>query len=277
MTEYEKLSLSFLQNHPNEASQVLEGLPVEDVAQFLEKVPTRICTNVVSSMIPSRSAKIFQLLDEDKRLSLFRDLSAQLSAHILRHSEKPIRSAILKQLPTSVSFRIKMLLNYPHGSVGATMNPVVKIARAGQTVREAMELLQDVDDTQISHIYIVDGGQKLKGYISVAQLIISDGDTLLKQLIQAAPPALQARSSISTAIVNPAWKNHVNLPVLDRDDRIIGELPLSSLTQSVEHDELIKEENIGMVMGNILDAYWTGWLSMLDIIFSHSKNQRTGR
>ena len=269
MIEDEKLTLSYLQNHPQEASQVLESIPVETVATFLENIPVRICANVIASMTPHVNARLLPYLSEEKRHTLLRDLNVQLCARILRHTEKQVRVNALKNLPTNLSWRIKVLLNYPQGTIGAVMNPDIRVARLTQTVQDAIDMIQETSGEE-SFIYVVDSQQHLTGYIMIGQLLVAGKQTALRHLMRPRPPSLPARASLSSAGNNPAWSNHGALPVVDRDNKIVGILSLTSLVQNTPAEEE-GSEHMGLLMGNILDTYWTGWLSMLDVIFSKSR------
>ncbi|WP_285734655.1 magnesium transporter [Nocardiopsis sp. ATB16-24] len=202
----------------------------------------------------------FRLLDKDRELEVFEELdpSQQQSIllslrdtafhELLEEMEPDDRARLIGEAPAKIATRAlaglspserKMtaaLLGYPEDSVGRYMTPETVILHRDLTVGRALEVVRAkgaVAET-IYTLPVVSDGRRMVGTVSLRDLVVSDDDRLLKDIVDVFAPRARATEQVEGAARLMQEANLVSLPVVDSEERFLGLLTFDDALEVIE-------------------------------------------
>ncbi|MFE3459537.1 magnesium transporter [Nocardiopsis aegyptia] len=213
------------------------------------------------SRMTGRSVMVpFRLLDKDRELEVFEELDSGLQQEILlglrntafrellEEMDPDDRARLLGEAPAKIATRAlaglspaerKMtaaLLGYPEDSVGRYMTPETVILHRDLTVGRALEVVRarGADAETIYTLPVVSDGRRLVGTITLSDLVISDDEELLKDLVDVLAPRARATEPVEDAARLIQEANLVSLPVVDSEERFVGVFTFDDALEVIE-------------------------------------------
>jgi len=202
----------------------------------------------------------FRLLDKDRELEVFEELDpSQQQAvllglrdsafhEILEEMDPDDRARLIGEAPAKIATRAlaglspaerKMtasLLGYPEDSVGRYMTPETVILHRDLLVGRALEVVRarGADAETIYTLPVVSDGRRLVGTVTLGDLVISDDDRLLKDIVDVFAPRVRASEPAEDAARLMQEANLVSLAVVDSEDRFLGLLTFDDALEVIE-------------------------------------------
>lgn len=92
------------------------------------------------------------------------------------------------------------------------------------TVSETVEILKEMkpDEEEMYYIYITDNEDRIKGVISLRNLILSPGNEKLKNIMSENFQTLQHEDGIESAIELSSKYDLLSVPVVDEKEILVG-------------------------------------------------------
>ena len=227
-----KLTSEFLTRHPAESARVLEQLPSAQVAAFLMELETSAATSVIAAMLPEKTAACCEFITA-KQLAIFvSSIPTVTAAGILRLLTKAKRDEIAATLSDKSWREIKRHLKFSSSSVGARMNSQVNILPAEISVAEAVKRVAHFSGDHSGEIYITDNNHRLVGSIEAVKLLKSSQHVRLTSVMNSKVKKLSALADAATLVNHPGWLKHRRLPVVDRDQTLVGVLDYDAVQEA---------------------------------------------
>jgi magnesium transporter len=174
-------------------------LGAREAAELLSAQPPGVAAHVLQGMLPTESRRILGELDPD------------------------VRSRILKAASPERVHQWEAGKQYPEGSVGRLMEPPVAVFRPEQTVGDVIEELRDmVKKAFITYGFIVDGDGRLVGVITMRDLLFSDRNRRLDEIMLTDVFALDADLPLLDAMRQTLNRHYPAYPVKDTDGSLVG-------------------------------------------------------
>jgi magnesium transporter len=218
------LSLAFIERHPRSAARTLSAVDPSDAAAYLDTVPTRYGVIVLSKLASWPSALIMARMDLEAASALLKELPFLDASAILRLVPAERQAVLLDTLPTKLRTRLEASLSYPADAVGACMTPEIIEMRETNSVGDAIILVQRAPRGSPFQIFVVGEDRSLRGMADVSDLLRSQDNTLVGEIMRPAPATISARARIESVKNLPAWDDMIHLPVLSRGRKLIGAL-----------------------------------------------------
>mgnify|MGYP000002774333 FL=1 len=231
---------------PQDFIPILERLPKDDrlslvlslnddvIEKFLPKLPAEIVEEVMFGMDRNRFIRIVSNLPADELSDLVEKLS-------------PVnRKRLLWELPDWKLNEIKPLLSYPPDKVGGLMTNRIPVffeeAEIWKVIREYVTRTKfDEYDTN-NYAYAIDKNGKLKGLISIRELLTSPRKLKLKDVVQPPPVTIKPDADEEEAARIVASYDLLELPVVDDDGKLLGAVTVDDVI-----DVVISESTEDMV------------------------------
>lgn len=133
--------------------------------------------------------------------------------------------------------------DYPVDSVGRMMTNKVPIVKEGATVKDVEKVLlkETLDFGTINYVYVTNKSKKLKGIISIKEVISHSGEkTLLEEIMAKGKKIVTVRGySNQKRAALLAIKNNIKaLPVVDKEDNFLGVLDSDSILHIVDNEHV---------------------------------------
>lgn len=213
------------------------------------------------SRMTGREAIIpFRLLDKDRELEVFEELDSSQQQNILlglrgtdfhdllEEMEPDDRARLIGEAPAKIATRAlaglspaerrmtAALLGYPEDSVGRYMTPETVVLHRDLTVGRALEVIRakGAGAEIIYTLPVVSDGRRVVGTVTLSDLVVSDVDMILKDLVDVFAPRVRAYEPVEDAARLMQEANLVSLPVMDSEDRFVGMLTVDDALEVIE-------------------------------------------
>jgi len=257
MASAESLTLAFLNAHPGRAARVLERLPGPEAAALFARLPARAGGPVLAAMLPPTAARLLDHLDDAAALALLTVLGAQSAVGVLRHLAEPRRSRLIAGLPTATAVASRLLLGYLEDSVGGWVDPDVIAVAPECAAGEALARVRRGGEAEVEQVYVVDAEQRLLGVVELPRLVRGVETAAVVSLMHAPLGMLSASAPLTSAAAHAGWEQAAVLPVLERNERLLGVLRRPALRRALALNaggSLAANE--ATVVGFLARGYW---------------------
>ncbi|QIA25075.1 magnesium transporter [Mesorhizobium sp. AA22] len=105
------------------------------------------------------------------------------------------------------------------------MDPIPASVAVGTTVAAAVEAVRRAQvPTELTYLYITDDGDKLVGLVVLRDLMLSEADATVDQIMLASPFALHLDMPLSEACKAAVRRHYPVYPVVDAENRLLGQV-----------------------------------------------------
>ncbi|WP_129841970.1 magnesium transporter [Streptomyces sp. RFCAC02] len=239
---------------------LLEEHDLAGALEWLETQPPYAIADEIARMDAVESVISFRLLDKDRALEVFEELDPvdqqqileglrdQAFRDLVEGMDPDDRARMLKEAPAKVAQRVlaglsaherqmtAALLGYPEGAVGRYMTPETVALQQDLTVGQALEVVR-LRGGRAETIYtlpVVDRGRRLTGIVELRELVLSEPDAMVSDLVVTEPPKARATDLAETAARLMRETNVLDLPVVDSEDRLVGLLTSDDAFEVIE-------------------------------------------
>ena len=210
--------------HPAAVAEVLEGLESDESWRGL------------SSCTPERQAEIFSFFDLPGQLELVETVPRESFSRLIEEMAPDDRVDLLERLdPERVENLlplvaqaerrdIQKLLSFPDDSAGSIMTTEYASLPAEATVSEAIERLrqQAPDRETIYYVYVIDEGRRLRGFVSLRELILAQPETRVESIMERDVISVRVDDDQEEVAQRLARFDFLAIPVVDAHNQLVG-------------------------------------------------------
>lgn len=239
----------FVEENPGEEEgiRILRALPREQSAKIFgyisapsqpllaSLIPTRELSELVTAMSSDERADFFNLLDENQQHRLFQSLASREREDLRR------------------------LTSFDEGTAGALMTSEYAVISSGITASAAINVLRNTapDKETIYQSYVIDDDNRLVGAVSLRNLITALPGTPVDSIL--ATGLITARTDTDQEEVARLIAKYdlLALPILDRDDRLVGIVTYDDAMDVAEAEateDIHKSATVGKLDGGLKSA-----------------------
>jgi Mg/Co/Ni transporter MgtE len=191
---------------------VLAAQDDEADADDIEEMQPETQVEVLEGLAPERAADILEEMSPDDAADLVADLADSTREELLALMEK------------DEADELGGLLAYPEDTAGGMMTTEFVAVPAELTAAATIDRLRELepDAETIYYVYVVDGGGRLVGVLSLRDLIVAPPSTPIGQVMIDEPVTvgvLDDRDHVAGVV---ARYNLLAVPVVDVDQRLLG-------------------------------------------------------
>ena len=231
-------------------SAAMTGVTPDELALVLERLADNDRAIVYRLLPKDRAMAVFDLFSPNMQGDLIHDLQDAEVAAIFAELDPDDRVWLLDELPATLAPRLlrglsakerdmtSEVLGYPKGSVGRRMSPESLNLRADATAGDTLERVRSgLDDAETVYaLPVLDDARKVIGILSLRDVLRAEPDTLIGDIMQR-PDVASAYQTAESAARKCTNLGHFALPVVDKEDRLVGVLTLDDAAQILEHEE----------------------------------------
>ena len=188
---------------------LLEGFTNQDLADTLEESSPGLQMAILSNLSPERAADILEEMDPDEAADLLADLPNHTSESLLNLMEK------------DEALEVRNLLAYPEDTAGGIMTTEFAHVPSNLTVQEAIDFLRQSEDAHedeiMYYVYILDEANRLKGMVTLRDLVMADPQNSLRQWEEGDQITVDPLTPEKEVAYQIAKYNLLSIPVIDPD------------------------------------------------------------
>lgn len=268
------LSREFLAHYPVEAARVLEQVSSEHVAALFAELPQQLVQPVMVAMLPEKAAACVAAGTDAAAVELVSELHGAAFARLFRRLAPVKQEQLMEQLPEKVRRRLRRYLDYPPASAGALLDAGIDMLPDTMTVSEALRRIGRNERSVSNDIYLVDEAHRLVGVINLGRLLTANRNTRLHDIMNRKTQALSAHATAESLLLHPGWKTRHKLPVVERDNTLVGVLDVNVLRESVDPEQAMVSRDPMENLLSLASLYWLSIAQLIDGMLSTSVRRK---
>ena len=233
------LQRDLVENHPDDAVQLLERRPPAEVARILSGHPVSMTVAVWNRLSPDIGVQAIDALPETQLVRVLSQMDPSRSAAMLFMRDPEARENYLTRLPQAQADELRAILAFPADSAGALMDPRVLLLRGDTTVREALTRIRALHRRGMRMLFVVDADNHLKGQVDIQDIATATAATRLEEIqhpVQAVVNAVAPREEVVEILERYRL---TDLPVVDAEERLIGAVRYRNLVAAAENEATV--------------------------------------
>jgi magnesium transporter len=148
------------------------------------------------------------------------------------------RETLLKLIRDKASKAVEQLLQYEEKTAGYIMNPHFFALPEDTTAAVATERIREMTEVEmVFYVYVVDEENRLKGVLSLRQLVTTRPNTPLKELMTKRVYTVHTHTPQEEVARVVSRYNILAVPVVDEDNKLVGIVTIDDVV------DVIREEN----------------------------------
>ncbi|MCM3386548.1 magnesium transporter [Ureibacillus chungkukjangi] len=248
----EELRQYLLDENIDEFREIFLELHSYDQAQFYEKVGPDIRKTIYQFLSPQEMATIFETieLEDDEYEQFLKEMDTAYGAEMLSYMytddavdvlnelDDEQRESYLEMMDSETAEEINELLAYAEYTAGAIMTTEYVSVFENSTVRSAMTVLRNEapNAETIYYVFVVDDDHRLSGVISLRDLIISEEDTLIRNIMNERVVYVKATDDQEEVAQIMKDYNFLAIPVVNDNHEMLGIITVDDIIDVIDEE-----------------------------------------
>ena len=247
----EEIEILVENNNESGVLELLQEFHFADIAEIMDELEEHEASFVFNALESEQTAEILLELDEELREKILRKLTAKEIAEELDELNTDDAADIIAELPQGKKEQVILqlddaehakdivdLLRYDEDSAGGLMaKELVKVNENWNVLTCVKEMRAQAENvTRVHSIYVVDDDEKLKGRLSLKDLLTTSTKTPISEVY--IPKVDYVRVDTENVEVARIMQKYdlEAIPVIDEFDRLVGRITIDDIV------DVIKEE-----------------------------------
>ena len=238
------------ENNISELRQVLQRMNSVDIAKSMEELEGKYLLLVFRLLTKDTSAEVFSYLDKESQQKIIELITDDEVKEIIENLFLDDTVDIIEELPANVVGKIisntslekrkliNQFLKYEENSAGAIMTIEFIDFKEGMTIREAIDYTRKtgVNKESLDNCFIIDRERRLKGIISLKDLILSDENMLVSDVMET--NIVSVKTFEDQERVAALFKTYdlLSMPVVDIENRLVGIITVDDIVDIIEQE-----------------------------------------
>ncbi|EJN6826964.1 magnesium transporter [Vibrio cidicii] len=265
ISQHQAAMQRFVAQHPladcAEAISILldeQQLHSQDVRDLLRLLPLDQQAALFGYFSLPWQQAIAEQLAADELAHLSERMAHDERADLLALLEPTLKQQVLQQMDSRERQDIERLASYPSDSIGAVMTTDFAVLDGALTIEEAMHHLRSIaaERETIYQAYVVDEQQKLKGTVSLRDMLVAEPNQRIADIMTQALIFVWVDELQSVAAQAISKYDLLAIPVLDLQNRLVGIVTYDDAMDVAEDEADRHVHKAGAVdfSGNLKDA-----------------------
>lgn len=244
--ELKEIILSHLS--AEELKDKLENYHSSDIADVLQNVAKEDRLRVYAQLSLDQTAEIFSFYDDVEKY--IEELSPETAADILEamnsedamdvldELEDESKTEIIELMEADSKEKVKQLDAYDEDCIGRYMSDNFIVIDNRKTIKEAMATMvrEAGEHDNIFTLYVVDEKNKFYGAINLRDLIVARKEDNLLDICMTSYPSFYDDELMKDCIGKLKDYAENSIPVLNRQNEILGVIPVDSIIDAAEEE-----------------------------------------
>ena len=221
--------------HPSDLADIIEDMNRYAQIALISSMDEERAADVLEELEPQIQRSVLENLPVDKAADLLEKMPADEAADILDELRDDKVEELLMEMEAEASEDIRELLVYPENSVGSIMITEFVLFNENELVEETIKKLRRLkpEPDTIYYLYIVDDFDKLVATVTLRDLIVSEPEIELKQIMN--PNIIYVFDDDKIASLHEiiAKYNLLAIPVVNSEKQILGVVIINDMLHNL--------------------------------------------
>lgn len=222
--QYSKLRKKLEEMNNTDISIILNELSAESMILVFRLLAKDKAAETFSYMEPEIQEKLISSLTDKELKDVVNELFLDDTVDLIEEMPSNVVKRILRNISPSERKIVNEFLNYPSDSAGSIMTNEFVDLKENMTVEQAFEKIRKIgiDKETIYTCYVLSVSRKLKGVVTAKDLLLSDRDKLIKEIMDT--NIISVNTLEDKEVVAKTFDKYdiLVLPVVDMENRLVG-------------------------------------------------------
>lgn len=250
--------------HPVDISEILKRMSKDDREYTFDVLTAETASEVLSELDEPLQEKLLKDETAERIVEILENLDSDDAADIVGDLPEEKRRQVLAEASDDLEEDLRELLVHDDETAGGLMALELIALNSNQSVIEAIqEIRREKDHVEdIYVIYVVDDFRKLVGYVTLKQLVLSNPDVLLRDIMEEDVPSATTGQDQEEVVALAKKYDLVSVPVVDNNHHLVGRITIDDIMDVME-DEASEDYHrmAGLPDDPLLEV--SAWLSSL--------------
>jgi len=250
--------------HPADAVELIDDLDMTESVVVFRLLHKTTAAEVFTDLPPDQQAGLIELFTEKQTAIIFEEMDPDDRAEVLEEFPAGVVREILNSISQAEREMTEKLFGYPENSAGRMMTPEYVEIRPSLTAQEALDHIRRVgmNKESIYTCYVISPYRKIKGVVSLRDLLLAPEGALVKDIMTADPVRVYTHDDQEEAAALVQKYEILALPVVDTEDRLVGIITIDDLVEVIEEEAT---EDIHRMAGiaDLSESYFNTRISVL--------------
>ncbi len=249
--------------HPADIADVLEQLSPAQRAKVFEHLDNPQAADTISELEDAFQADVIDDLGSQRASDILEIMDPDDAADIIGDLPYDKAEALLRLMGVEESGAVRGLLGYREKTAGGIMTPEVTTVTEEMTVQQVIDHLRGeaAENESIYYIYVTDETDHLEGVISLRDLVVSDPDTLVADIVTKDVITAYVEDDQEEVAETMSKYDLLAMPVVDETNKLLGIVTVDDALDVLEEESA---EDLELATGQRAKAGITGiwrWVS----------------
>ncbi|MFP6766823.1 MAG: magnesium transporter [Planctomycetaceae bacterium] len=210
--------------HPAAIGEVLEGLVAEESWRVLEHCESERQAEIFSYLSLPCQLELVEAVPRESFSRLIEEMASDDRVDLLERLDPEHVETLLPLVAQAERRDIQRLLSFPDDSAGSIMTTEYATLSAEATIAEAIERLrqQAPDRETIYYVYVIDEGRRLRGFVSLRELILARPESRVEEIMQQDVISVRVDDDQEDVVQKLSRYDFIAIPVVDAQNLLVG-------------------------------------------------------
>ncbi len=219
-------------------AQLIDGLNGDKMLMLFRLLPKEYATNVFNHLSYEKQQYIIETITDKEIKNIIDNLFLDDTVDLIEEMPANVVKKIIKNTDENKRNLINQFLRYPEDSAGSLMTIEFVDLRKEMSVSDALEHIRKtgVDKETIDISYVINKNRVLEGWLPIRKLILSDGESLIKDILDANIITIQTHDDQEE--IARLFKKYdlIAMPVVDYENRLVGIITIDDIVDIIEQE-----------------------------------------
>ncbi|MCP4213640.1 MAG: magnesium transporter [bacterium] len=194
---------------------------------------------IISEVRPEQAVEILSELELTQIVPILEELSSDDAASLLSLFDEELKFELLTKMNKEEAEEVQEQLAYPEESAGRIMSTDFLGLNATTTVGDAISAIQLAASEDVDvpfYLYVIDDEERLKGVVSLKQLIMVNARLELTEILNSEVYKVDAYTDQEEVAAVVANYNLLAIPVVDESDRLVGVVTVDDVIDIIQDE-----------------------------------------
>jgi magnesium transporter len=226
--------------HPTDIADIIEQLEPQHRERVMDLLGSFTAAESLSEVEPGKQVDVIEDLTETKAADILEIMPPDEATDILALLPRDKAERLLNIMGVEEATVIRELLGYPEDTAGGRMTPEYLAVPSSFTAQECIGFLREnaPDAETLYYLYVIDDEGRLKGVISLRDLLTSPSGARVEDFMYRDVIAVNIAEDQETVADTISHYNFLALPVVNDDNFLKGIITVDDMI------DVIREETI---------------------------------
>ncbi|MBQ9165956.1 MAG: magnesium transporter [Oscillospiraceae bacterium] len=267
--QYAQLKGLLLPMESADIALLMDELSEQSIPILFRLLPKELAAEVFVELDPEYQEQLIkgftntelkEVLDElylDDTVDIIEEMPANVVRRILAHSEPDMRKSINE------------ILKYPEDSAGSLMTTEFIDLKRDMTVEDCFKRIRrNASDVETINVcYVVDKDRKLRGYVTIRDLFLSDYEDVIGEIMDTNLIAATTLDDQETVAQRFGRYDFLAMPVVDTEGRLVGIITADDVMDVIQEEATEDMEKMAAMLPSdkpyLRTGIWETWKSRI--------------